>query len=135
MLITTSNGKKKKKKNSTQPPPPSQAGPPKPSRAAASVTPPAISGAPSYFSPPSIAPEPKPPTSEDADLNPYIRELLKKSEPLRETRRKERLAAFNKKVFSDGYFDYETNMSGAMRGVKPETRAAIEKWMRDNDLK
>lgn len=122
---TTSNGKK----NSTFP----QAARPEPSRAA--TAPPAVGGAPSYSSPPTIAPEPKPPTSNDEDLNPYIRGLLKKSEPLRETRKKERLAAFNKKVFSDGYFDYETSMSGAMRGVRPETRAAIEKWMKDNEVK
>ena len=82
-----------------------------------------------------MAPEPKPPTSSDEDLNPYIRGLLQKSEPLREQRKKERLAAFNKKIFSDGYFDYETRMSGAMRGVKPETWAAIEKWMKENDVK
>lgn len=106
---------------------------PKPSRAAATPSP--LSGAPSYSVPPSVAPEPKPPTSSDEDLNPYIRSLLQKSEPLREERKKERLAAFNKKIFSDGYFDYETRMSGAMRGVKPETRAAIEKWMKENDVK
>ena len=106
---------------------------PKPSRAA--TTPAPLGGAPTNSALPSVAPEPKPPTSSDEDLNPYIRSLLQKSEPLRETRKKERLAAFNKKVFSDGYFDYETRMSGAMRGVKPETRAAIEKWMKENDVK
>ena len=99
---------------------------PKPSRAAALA---------SYSAPPSVAPEPKPPTSEDEDLNPYIRGLLRKTEPLREQRKKERLAAFNKKIFSDGYFDYETRTSGAMRGVKPETREAIERWMRENEVK
>ena len=99
---------------------------PKPSRAAG--------GAPSYSTPPSVAPEPKSPTSADEE-NPFIRSLLQKTEPLREERKKERLLAFNKKVFSDRYFDSEIGASGAMRGVKPETRAAIEKWMKENGVK
>lgn len=99
---------------------------PKPSRAAG--------GAPFYSTPPSVAPEPKSPTSADEE-NPFIRSLLQKTEPLREERKKERLLAFNKKVFSDRYFDSEIGASGAMRGVKPETRAAIEKWMKENGVK
>ena len=102
---------------------------PKPSRAAGGGS------SPSYSSPPSVAPEPKPPSSTDEDLNPYIRSLLQKTEPLREERTKERLVAFNKKVFSDRYFDSEIGMSGELRGVKPETRAAIAKWMKANDVK
>ena len=119
MLNETLERKKTKQKK--------QVAPPKPSRAA--------SGAPSYSVPPTVAPEPKTPASTDEDLNPFIRSLLEKTEPLREERKKERLLAFNKKVFSDRYFDSEIGMSGSLRGVKPETRAAIEKWMKENDVK
>ena len=45
-----------------------------------------------------------------------------------------RAASYDKRNFED-YMGFEIGTSGAMRGVKPETRAAIEAWMDRNGVK
>ncbi|WIA35480.1 hypothetical protein OEZ86_003911 [Tetradesmus obliquus] len=66
-------------------------------------------------------------------LTPYMQELLRRSEEKREERYKERLAAYYKKNFKE-YFDVEAvdDMTARARGIKPETTAAIKRWMEEN---
>ena len=44
---------------------------------------------------------------------------------------KQRLADYNRRNFRD-FFGSELGQSGDMRGVKPETQAAIKKWLKEN---
>lgn len=80
---------------------------------------------------PSTAPIATPTAPQQEDLPPFVRDALKRTEENRERRRIERLRAYDRKNFGD-YFDFDSGFSGAMRGVKPETRKAIEKWLQEN---
>lgn len=70
----------------------------------------------------------------DAADSPYIQELLRRTEEFREQRRKERLAAYDRRNFRD-YFAFESSSLDVAksRGISEETYYAIQKWMSDNE--
>ena len=66
-----------------------------------------------------------------ADDSPLVARLLAETELHKEERVKQRLADYNRRNFRD-FFGSELGQSGDMRGVKPETQAAIKKWLKEN---
>lgn len=71
--------------------------------------------------------------AEDNSASPLVARLLEKSNApgLREQRAKERLQAYNDKIYGEGYFDVEVGQGAARaRGISDETAGAIEAWQR-----
>jgi hypothetical protein len=66
-----------------------------------------------------------------SNTNPYIEELLRKSESKREERRKERLQDYYRRNFTD-YFTFETSPGMSQQGLSPETSNQMKQWLKDN---
>lgn len=71
----------------------------------------------------------RPPTYVDQNVT----ELLRRTEEKREERKKERLDAYNRKIFKD-YFEFDggTESAARARGLSAETAAAYRKWLDEN---
>ncbi|KAI8111747.1 hypothetical protein M9435_004246 [Picochlorum sp. BPE23] len=67
----------------------------------------------------------------NSNTNPYIEELLRKSESKREERRKERLQDYYRRNFTD-YFTFETSPGMSQQGLSPETSNQMKQWLKDN---
>ncbi|KAG2489548.1 hypothetical protein HYH03_011999 [Edaphochlamys debaryana] len=69
----------------------------------------------------------------DAATSPLIQSLLKKSAENKQANDDERKKAYYKKAFRE-YFEYEGGdaRASAARGITPETRAEIQKWLEAN---
>jgi hypothetical protein len=83
------------------------------------------------------APRPRPALAAGATTPPedasseLIQTLLAKSNApgVREQRAKERLEAYNDKIYGEGYFEVEIGQGAAKaRGISDETAAAIQAW-------
>lgn len=72
-------------------------------------------------------------SSIDADANnPFIQDLLRKTEAKREERKRERLQDYYRRNFSD-YFSFEMgNARGGNQGLSEETIEKIRQWQKDN---
>jgi hypothetical protein len=72
----------------------------------------------------------------DSDTSPFIQALKAKSDSLRDQRKKERLEAYYRKVFTD-YFEFEAgdNATAKARGISSETNEKIRKWLAEGDSK
>lgn len=68
----------------------------------------------------------------DSETSPYIQGLKAKSESLRDERKRERLKAYERKVFSE-YLSFEAGnrSTGKARGISEETNAKIIKWLNE----
>ncbi|KAI8468232.1 MAG: hypothetical protein J3K34DRAFT_471044 [Monoraphidium minutum] len=66
--------------------------------------------------------------------SPFIQELLRRTEEKREERKQERLNDYYKRNFRD-YFNFDAGSEAAARarGLSPETAAAVQQWLKDND--
>ena len=59
--------------------------------------------------------------------------MLRRTREKKDERSKQRLDAYNKRNFKD-YFQFDAaGSSGRARGIRPETQAAIEKWLQANE--
>jgi len=68
---------------------------------------------------------------EDNSSSKLVQELLAKSNApgMREKRARERLEAYNDKIYGEGYFDVEVGQGAARaRGISDETAGAIREW-------
>lgn len=71
------------------------------------------------------------PGSSTTTNNPYIEELLRKSESKREERRKERLQDYYRRNFTD-YFNFETSPGMSKQGLSPETSNQMKQWLKES---
>jgi hypothetical protein len=61
------------------------------------------------------------------------KEMLRRTREKKDERTKQRLRDYNRRNFKD-YFTFDaTGSSGKARGIRPETQAAIEKWLSENE--
>ena len=61
------------------------------------------------------------------------KEMLRRTREKKDERSKQRLRDYNRRNFKD-YFTFDaTGSSGKARGIRPETQAAIEKWLSENE--
>ena len=104
----------------------------------AAVVAPAAAADPSPATRPSIATaaatDPSPATRASvatAADSPLVARLLEATDRNRAANDAARRASYDRRNFED-YMGFEIGTSGAMRGVKPETRAAIEAWLAKN---
>jgi hypothetical protein len=75
---------------------------------------------------------------EDVSGNELVQKLLAKSNApgVRERRKKERLEAYNDKIYGEGYFDVEIGQGSARsRGISDGTAGAIEAWQRAREAR
>ena len=68
----------------------------------------------------------------DSETSPYIQSLKAKSDSLRDERKRERLKAYERKVFKE-YLEFEagTRATGKARGISEETNSKILDWLKD----
>ncbi|GBF91519.1 hypothetical protein Rsub_04259 [Raphidocelis subcapitata] len=85
---------------------------------------------------PAAAAPPRPGLNKEVDAgeSPYIQELLRRTEEKRDERAVERRRAYDRKIFREYLsFDAGSPETARARGIKPDTAAAIRKWLDDND--
>ena len=67
-------------------------------------------------------------SARDETANPFIQDLLRKSEAKKEERKRERLESYYRRNFGD-YFDFEMGNPGRL---SPDTRQQIAEWQERN---
>lgn len=76
--------------------------------------------------------------AEDVSSNALVQSLLAKSNApgVREARQRERLEAYNDKIYGEGYFEVEIGQGAARaRGISDETASAIQTWAQKREAR
>lgn len=66
----------------------------------------------------------------DNDTSPLVQDLLRRTAEKKEDRKKERLADYYRRNFSD----YFTFTEGNMKDLSPETQQEIKEWLKNNGV-
>jgi hypothetical protein len=68
----------------------------------------------------------------DNATSPLVQELLRRTNEKKDERKKERLQDYYRRNYGD-YFSFQAGGNMNSEGLRPETQAAIKKWLEDNE--